>query len=507
MNAAPLLGLDEATWLGGIAATPRAIGAAALTQDPFAACLARGTTLVVADAESAGGLAGLRDLAALARALGVTLAVKPGAGGVERATALAGALDAAVAAEGPLPALPPQPRDSPTRIVSVTVQRIALPLKHLYVSSMYCTPKQDRTLVAIRLADGTVGWGETNGTPDCAARVVAIAKGWIGRDALRDRASLRRAFARISFDNRHGRNGLAAYAGLDLAAWDASAKHLSVPLAALLGQSAPLRPVEVACPLPAAVPGRAMDRAEITAHMADLSLAPRVAELAAGIAAAHGIRAFKYKSAATGIEWDIAALTALRATLPPGTRLRCDPNGAYSPEEARRLVAGTAALELEFHEDPTDALEGFCRLREAGAGRLASNMCLIEPPDLVAAHRLGLTDLVVLGDIFYWGGIAGLRDASAVAARLGLTPSLHSFYETAVATAANWQMAQALGLDADHPMDCGVTSLAEDIVAPGMLTVRDGVLTGPEGPGIGLAPDPARIAALAIADPVVIPAP
>ena len=330
MNAAPLPGLDEAIWLGGIAAPPRAIGAAALTPDPFAACLARGTTLVVADAASAGGLAGLRDLAALARAMGVTLAVKPGEGGLPRAVSLAGALDAAVAADGPLPALPPVPQDSPTRIVSVTTRRIALPLKHLYVSSMYCTPKQDRTLVCIRLADGTEGWGETNGTPDCAARVNAIAKGWIGRDALRDRAALRRSFARIAFDNRHGRNGLAAYAGLDLAAWDASARHLGVPLAALLGQSAPLRPVEVACPLPAAVPGRAMERAEITAHMADLSLAPRVADLAAGIAAEHGIRASSTNPpppASTG-------------TSPPSPR--CGPSCPPAPGSAATPTAPTA---------------------------------------------------------------------------------------------------------------------------------------------------------------------
>jgi L-alanine-DL-glutamate epimerase-like enolase superfamily enzyme len=499
-----LLGLDEATRLGGIAATPWAIGDAALTADPFAACLAPDTTLVVADAGSAGGLSGLRDLAALAAALGVTLAVRPERGDLARATALAAALDLPVAAAGPLPRLAPTPQDGPARIVEVTVQRIALPLRHLYVSAMYVTPRQERSLVALRLADGTVGWGETNGTADTAARVVALAQGWIGRDALHDRAALRRGFARIPFDNRHGRNGLAAWAALDLAAADAAAKQLGVTLAALLGQSAPLRPVEVACPLPAAVPGRAMDRAAITAHMADLSLAPRVAELAAEIAAAHGIRAFKYKSAATGIAWDIAALTALRQRLGADTRLRCDPNGAYATEEARRLIAGSAALGLEFHEDPTDSLEGFARLRRAGAGRMASNMCLIALPDLAAAHRLGLGDLVVLGDIFYWGGIAGLRDAAAVARRLGLTPALHSFYESAVATAANIHLAQALGLDAEHPMDCGVTSLAEDVVAPGVLTVAAGLLQGPAGPGIGLAPDPARIAALAIAEPVVI---
>lgn len=488
--------IDAVTRAGGLAATPRAIGAHDVTADPRAACLDPATTLVVAE----GGYEALRDLAALARATGVAFAVKP-RGDLMQATRVAAALDAHVATDAALPALAPPPAESPTRVVGATVHRIALPLRHLYVSSMYVTPRQERTLVELRLADGTTGWGETNGSADCAALTASIAKSWLGRDALHERAAQRRRFARISFDNRHGRNGLAAYAALDLAAWDATARHLGEPLCAMLGQAAPLRPVEVACPLPAAVPGQAMDRLGINAHMRDLSVAPRVAELAAEIAAAHGIRAFKYKSAGTGIGWDVAALSALRARLGPATRLRCDPNGAYSTEEARALVAATAPLALEFHEDPTDGIEAFARLRPA---KLATNMCVIAPEHLMAARRAGLAGLVVLADIFYWGGIGPLRDCAAAARALGLTPALHSFYESAVATAANLHLAQALGLDAAHPMDCGTTSLAEDVVAPGTLTVTDGLLRGPSGRGLGLAPDPARLATLAIAPPMVI---
>ena len=40
--------------------------------------------------------------------------------------------------------------------------------------------------------------------------------------------------------------------------------------------------------------------------------------------------------------------------------------------------------------------------------------------------------------------------------------------------------------------------------APGTLAVAEGMLRGPSGPGIGLSPDPARLAALAIAPEVVI---
>ena len=496
---AEVLGLTEAELLGGTAAEPTVLETeAALTADPIVACRDGRTTLVVADAATAN----LQDLAALARVMDVTLAIRPlAATGAEeaRAASLAGALGAAVTALAPPPVSP----RAPLTLKEIRLHRIALPLRDLYVSSMYITDRQARTLVEFRCADGTVGWGETHGTPDAFARVSAMAKDWLGADLLRDRARLRRRFARIGFENRHGRTGIAAFAALDLAAWDAAARHLGLPLRRLLGDAEAPRPVPIACPLPAAVPGAKVTRAELAAHMSDTSNVARVAELAAGMQARWGITAFKYKSAGTGADWDVAALEALRATLGPGAKLRCDPNAAYSTEEALRLCRATEHLGLEFHEDPTDGLEGMARLVAQITTPLATNMCVIAPEHLAAAYRRGLK-VTVLGDLSYWGSVNGIRDMAAAARALGLTPSMHSFYESAIVTAANVAMVLAFGLDASHPMDCGCPLLAEDIVEPGTFRFEAGHIVAPDGPGLGITPDPARIAALATAEPIVL---
>ncbi len=510
---AAALGVDEAVALsGGWAAVPRALATeAAPAADPVAACLDPATTLVVADAAT-GGPEGLRDLAALARVMDVRLAIRPlrdDAAEAARATTLAAALGAAVAvppdASAALPAPALLPEAGPAlSLREVRIHRIALPLRELYVSSMYLTDRQARTLVELRCADGTVGWGEAHGGPEVFARVAALARDWIGRDLLRERAALRRRFARIVFENRNGRNGLSALAALELGAWDAAARHLGLSLGALLGDPREDGSVAIACALPAAVPGAKVTRSELMAHMADGANAERVAELAAAYAARWGVSAFKYKSAGTGADWDLAALGALRARLGPAARLRCDPNAAYGTEEARRFCLAAEPLGLEYHEDPTDGLEGMARLAAQIRTPLATNMCVVAPEHLAVAARRGLR-ITVLGDVFLWGGVAGLSEMVRAARLLGLTtPAIHSFYETAVVTAANAHLALALGLDDPHPMDCGWPGVAEDIVPPDALRIEGGRLFRPAGPGIGVVPEPDRLAALATAEPVVI---
>jgi L-alanine-DL-glutamate epimerase-like enolase superfamily enzyme len=97
-----------------------------------------------------------------------------------------------------------------------------------------------------------------------------------------------------------------------------------------------------------------------------------------------------------------------------------------------------------------------------------------------------------------------MREMQAAGALLGHRPSLHSFYESAIITAANAHMALAFGLDAHHPMDCGQPGLAADVVAPGVIQIGGGALHCPAGPGIGITPEPERIAALATAETQII---
>jgi glucarate dehydratase len=486
---------------GGPVAQPAVLETGeAVPADPVAACREAGRTLLVADGLSAGGPEGLRELAALARAFDLQLAIRPAvpadATETARAATAAARLGAAVTHPPAAPA-PIRPGGDGT-VREVVLHRVSLPLRDPYVSAMYLTNRQPRTVVEMRLACGATGWGETNGA--VAPLVAKLAAGWIGRDAARDRGAVRRDFARIGFDNRDGRNGMAAIAALDLAAWDAAARAAGLSLRGLLGDAAAGGEVAIACPLPAAAPGRLVSRAELAAHMADPGNAARVAELALSIAERWGVGAFKYKSTGTSAAWDLAVLAALRRALGPAARLRFDPNAAYATEAARRLCLDLEPLGLEFHEDPTDGLEGMARLAAALRTPLATNMCITAPEHLAAADRRPGTS-VVLGDIFYWGGVAGLRDMAAVARLIGLTPALHSFYETGLATAANAAMALAFGLAERHPMDCGWPLLAEDIVAPEALRIAAGRLAAPEGPGLGLAPDPARLAALRTAEP------
>jgi glucarate dehydratase len=486
------------------AAPPRLVASPAVLRDalpmdddPFAACLDPARLRVAADARRLGP-ARIAELAAMARAFGLRLLLQGDAASAAEhdATLL---LDP----QSPEPALPAPPPGPPVR--AVTLHRIALPLRRLYVSSMYVRRSQPRLLVQLRLSDGTEGWGEAPGGEEIARLLGTLARSWLGRDPLRERARLRRDFARTAFDNRNGRNGLAAFAALDLAASDASARLCGLPLAALLGHDAPPPPVPVAAPLPAAVPPPGVeDRASLARHMADAGNAGRVAELAAAMTDRHGIAAFKWKSPGQDPAWDEAAMTALRRHLGPAARLRHDPNGAFAPDAALALGQRLAPLAPEFLEDPTDGLEAMARLSLQLPTPIATNMAILSPADLAARHRRGAGPRIVLGDIFYWGGIAGLRDMALVARRLGLTPALHSFYESAVASAANAHLAAALGLAAPHPMDCGTPGLAADVVPEGVLRIEGGDLHVPPGPGIGLAPDPALLRRLATAEPETV---
>jgi glucarate dehydratase len=499
-----------------LVASPAILRAALpVDENPLAACLDPARLCVVADAARLGP-ARIAELAATAHAFGVRLLLSgagpaavadaPGSGSRAASPALLAAEHDAtllLPPDAPDPVLPAPPPGPPIR--TITLHRIALPLRDLYVSAMYVRRAQPRLLVQLRLSDGTEGWGETGGGEEIARLLAPLARSWIGRDPLTERARLRRAFARIAFDNRNGRNGLAAFAALDLAAWDASARLLGVPLAALLGHDSPPPPIPIAAPLPAAVPPAGVeDRASLARHMADAANADRIADLAARMVDRHGIFAFKWKSAGRDPDWDEAAMTALRRRLGPAARLRHDPNGAFALDDALALGQRLAPLALEFLEDPTDGLEAMARLSLHLPTPIATNMAILSPADLAARHRRGAGPQIVLGDVFYWGGIAGLREMALVARVLGLTPALHSFYESSVATAAHAHLAAALGLAAPHPMDCGLPGLAADVVPEGTLRIEGGHLHAPPGPGIGLAPDPALLAALATAEPETI---
>lgn len=383
-------------------------------------------------------------------------------------------------------------------ITGVALRRIRLPLDMVYVSSMYVMNDAFRTVVELETDAGLVGIGETLGTEECFGLATALAKSWLGRDA-RDRLGLRRAFGRSVFDNRNGRNGWSAFAGIELAAWDVTGKAWGLSLAEMMG-GAVRRDIEVVCPLPAVIVPGVVSRAELVALFREPKNATGVVEYALEQRRRHGFRCFKYKSAAASAIYDLAVMQALREALGAEAQLRFDPNAAYGPAEATALCQRLEPLKLEFYEDPTDDIEGLANLRARVTRPVATNMCVVQLDHLPAAIRRGAID-VALADLFMWGGVANYRIMADVADSFGLEVAIHSLFETGIGTAANLHLAAALPR-VQRANDSGHHVLAADVLAE-TLPIVDGRMRLPEQPGLGVTLDRERLARLTVKEVVV----
>ena len=363
----------------------------------------------------------------------------------------------------------------------------------VHAGSMYVIQKTERTVIELALENGLTGLGETWGTPETYALTAQFARSWIGKDAL-DRFALREAtLGKSTYDNRHGRNGFAAFAGLDLAAWDAVARTLNLSLAELIGARR-RESIDVVCTLPAAIFPKAVSRKELTAHHDDLAHTRKVVDFALEQTRKFGFRSFKLKSAAYSPEWDWKLLNELREALPQ-VRIRFDPNANYPPAVATELCERLDNLGLEFFEDPTGELEGLARLKSAVKTPVATNMWVVRDEHLAPAIRRSAVD-VVLGDLYMWGGIDAWRRMARACKVFDLKPALHSVYETGIATVANLHLASALP-EVEYPNDAGLHFLSSDVLSE-TQEVKNGAMKVPTGHGLGVALDRAKLDKLAL---------
>ncbi len=363
----------------------------------------------------------------------------------------------------------------------------------VHAGSMYVIQKAERTVVELTLENGVVGLGDTWGTPEVFGLAKQFAGGWLGKDAL-DRFALRSTtLGKSNYDNRYGRNGRAALAGLDLAAWDAAAQGLKMSLAELIGKRG-RESIEVVSSLPAAILAKAVSREELTAHLDVLANTRLVVDFALEQVRKFGFRNFKLKSAAWSPEWDWKLLNELREAMPKA-RIRFDPNANYGPATATALCKRLDNLGLEFFEDPTGEMEGLARLKAAVKTPVATNMWVVKDEQLAPAIRRQAVD-VVLGDLFMWGGIDAVRRMAKTAHAFGLKPALHSVYETGISTVANLHLASALP-EFEYPNDASLHFMSADVLTEPQSVV-DGKMQLPRGFGLGVTLDRAKLNKVAL---------
>jgi L-alanine-DL-glutamate epimerase-like enolase superfamily enzyme len=251
----------------------------------------------------------------------------------------------------------------------------------------------------------------------------------------------------------------AARCALDVALHDLAARRAGISVARLLAP-APLRALPV------------------NALVGDLD--------PAGIEAARqrGFTTLKLKLGAGRHEEDLEALARLLRGAASGLRVRLDPNGAWTREQARRALAHPGLGALELVEQPV-AAEDLAGLRELARGPvpIAADESLARADGRASLIAGELTPLAVLKPMV----LGGLR-ASARLARAARVAGVNCLVTTTldgpIASAAAAQLAAAV---CDGSLACGLAA-AESVDAdfPAWLQARAGVIELPESPGLGL---------------------
>ena len=354
---------------------------------------------------------------------------------------------------------------------------IALPLKKPVVMSGVAIAHAENVLVRIEAADGTVGWGEAASAPTMTgdtqgglmAAVRHLAPLLVGKDAWTRPQLIARLHGALM-----GNTG--AHSAIEMALLDLTGRASGLPLSALVG-------------------GAARGSVAPMWLLGNPTVKKDVAEAQARTA--EGFHFFKLKVATKPLEQDIAATHAVRDALGRAVPLCADANCGFALEAAQRYVEATREAGLLFLEQPLGAtdLAGLETLARASPVPIGADEGIHSLADIEAHARCGARGLSL--KLIKLGGFGAAIEAAALCERLGLEINVAAkIAESSIASAAAVHLACALpstrwGVSLTH------FYLAEDIVRR-PLPLRDGLVSPPSGPGLGVDVDEAAVARLRV---------
>jgi len=323
----------------------------------------------------------------------------------------------------------------------------------------------DSLLVKVTTRDGVEGWGEAFGFRAVDAAKLAvdelIAPLCIGQDAAHIGPLMLEVQRKLHV---FGRGGALTYgfSAVDIALWDIAGKLANAPVCQLLGGGVTVMPcyASLAC---YSDPGlvRAVVREAIDAGFQVLKL--------------H--------------EKDMSAIQAAREEAGLGVELIVDAGCPWTLSQARAVAPDLKAVGLKFLEEPLWPPENFAGLAELrratgipiSAGENVST--LMEFERMLAA---GAVDFVQPSPAKV-GGITELCKVFPLAATRNVPVMTHSFYD-GPGLLASVHATAALGT-ADSMIEWRWFDMEAPIYGDALTPTR-GRISVPQGPGLGLDPDP-----------------
>ena len=337
-----------------------------------------------------------------------------------------------------------------------------------------------RTVVEVEADNGLIGLGEMGGGGQSAEAAVTGLKPYlVGHDPARTEA-LRWMLANPTASLYNNRTQLLA--AIEFACLDLQGRELGVPVHELLG-------------------GKVRNRVPFASYLffrhpaddgtGEIRTAEQLVRHARELVDEHGFSVHKLKGGVFPPDYERECFRALAEAF-PGHRVRFDPNGAFSVEEAIRFARGIEDLDNDYLEDPTWGLNGMRRVRENTPIPLATNTVVVNFEQLAANVRDPAVDVILL-DTTFWGGIRPCIKAAGVCETFQLGVAVHSSGELGI------QLATMLHLGAVVPnlsfaADAHYHHLRDDIIAGGKVPYVDGAIAVPDGPGLGVELDRDKLA-------------
>ncbi len=394
----------------------------------------------------------------------------------------------------------------PPRIAAITTYSVSYPLAAPMADAVHYIPARTALLVEVATDDGRVGAGESavyGGAPSVTEALVhdVLAPRVLGADPTRPELLWQRM---LWPSHQLGTGGALpmAVSGIDVAVWDLLGQLAGLPLHRLLGGHASR--------LPAYASGGFYFAGKDAAALAEefKGYAARGfghGKLKVGRTPDTPGNPLKHMIepgfAAVSFAEDLERVRAVRRAVGDGFALMVDANNAWDVATALRAGRAFERLGVAWFEEPVAADD------RAGSARLAAALDVPVAGYETESRVAGFRDLIAAGavdvvqpDVIWTGGITACRRVAALADAAGL-PCVPHVYSTALSVAANLHFAASLPngwlLEFDQNPNALRTELLEEPISPD----KRGIVTVPNGPGLGIRLDRETLRRYAVAEP------
>lgn len=382
------------------------------------------------------------------------------------------------------------------RIKEVKITPIALPDPPILAASGCHGPYFLRTVIELTTDDGFVGVGEAYGNINIVDQFKQASRLVKGQSAF--------AFRRLAGEMRE--LNTAVFAGFEMACLDIVGKATGRRVCELLG--GPVRDdVEFAAYLfyrYAADDRRVLDDERLVDdrgkgdkaldQWGEVRSAEAMTDMAAGFREKFGFRALKLKAGVLEPAEELKTMHMWHERFGNDIPLRIDPNARWSVPTAISAGRQLREVPLEYYEDPVAGQRAMADVRSHTGLPLATNSCVSRWQHIEPAVTNKPID-VILADIYWFGGLAGVQALARAADSLGWGVGYHSNNHSGITMAAMIH-AGAATPEMTYALDTHYVWLAEgyDIIEGRNLPIRRGKMQIPTGPGLGVKIDQDRLA-------------